>query len=122
MLWKFAEVIALGSVKEIKYWIYGQFKMHPSDAYTLDLKILVDMIIAHSRVKEEEFDEKMSILAWQTSLLMTATGNYKKGIKPKDLYTSIFDKKEDAKVNNAVDIDTLRQQLLDTFSDSITQG
>ena len=34
----------------------------------------------------------MQRTAWQTALLMTATGNYgKKGIEPKKLYTPVFD-------------------------------
>lgn len=37
----------------------------------------------------------MQRLAWQTAYLMNATGNFKKNIKPTDLYQSIFDKDED---------------------------
>ncbi len=37
----------------------------------------------------------MQRLAWQTAYLMNATGNFKKNIKPTDLYQSVFDKDED---------------------------
>lgn len=37
----------------------------------------------------------MQRLAWQTAYLMNATGNFKKNIKPTDLYQSVFDRDED---------------------------
>jgi hypothetical protein len=41
-----------------------------------------------------EGDIEMQRLSWQTSLLMSATGNYgKKGIEPKKLYKPLFDEK-----------------------------
>lgn len=97
--------------------------MSPSEAYSMDMRVLGDMIAAHMRVQEEELDEKMSLLAWQTSLLMTATGNYKKGIKPKDLYVSMHERQvEDHKNSEPVDIEALRTELLNTFSDSVAEG
>jgi hypothetical protein len=37
-------------------------------------------------------DKTLQRTAWQTSLLMTATGNYgKKGVEPKKLYKPVFD-------------------------------
>ena len=97
--------------------------MSPSEAYSMDMRVLGDMISAHMRVQEEEFDERMSLLAWQTSLLMTATGNYKKGIKPKDLYVSIYERQaKEQKNSEPVDIEALRTELLNTFSDSMAEG
>ena len=75
------------------------------------------MIIAYNRHQEELFDEKMSMLAWQTSLLMNATGNYKKAIKPKDLYTSLEDrKKKETKGTKPVEnMEELRTDILSVF-------
>ena len=98
--------------------------MSPSEAYSVDLRIIGDIITAKLRYHEEQLDEQMSMLAWQTSYLMTATGNYKKGVKPKDLYVSIADRKAEAEklLREPEDIEALRKELLNTFSDSIAEG
>lgn len=80
------------------------------------------MIIARSKVEQATFEEKMQMLAWQTSLLMNATGNFKKKIKPSDLYST-----EDSNANNEKQLNVvnskdlkkqLQEELLSTFSDS----
>lgn len=82
------------------------------------------MILAHNRIEEEEQDEKMQMLAWQTALLMNSTGNYKKKIKPKDLYTPMADAKvqeQQSKYNkqNASEVKKqLQEELLSAFADS----
>ena len=97
--------------------------MSPSEAYSMDMRVLGDMIKAQIRVKEEQMDEYLSVIAWQTAYLMTATGNYKKGIKPKDLYVPMSERRaEIEKKSEPVDIDALRKELLDTFSDSMAEG
>lgn len=52
----------------------------------MNLIILADMIRACGRAEEDSFNTKMQMLAWQTALLMNSTGNYKKKIKPTDLF------------------------------------
>lgn len=44
------------------------------------------MIRASAKAEEDSFNSKMQMLAWQTALLMNSTGNYKKKIKPTDLF------------------------------------
>lgn len=49
------------------------------------------MANAQFRSEEEAFDREYQRTAWQTALLMNATGNYKKQIKPDSLYKSPYD-------------------------------
>ncbi|MDT0155635.1 hypothetical protein Q9R51_26345 [Priestia aryabhattai] len=55
------------------------------------------MAAAFYKRREQDMDEKMMILAWQTSHIMNSSGNYKKAIKPSDIYKSIFDEDENKK-------------------------
>lgn len=84
--------------------------------YELDLYILVKLIKSVMDKEAREQDLEMQRLAWQTSYLMTATGNYKTPVKPDKLYTSIYAQKEKEKeVINKVDIEAKRKELLETF-------
>ncbi|MDA1509571.1 hypothetical protein PDJ86_22190 [Bacillus cereus group sp. TH36-2LC] len=50
------------------------------------------MVNAKMYYRSLDGDTEMQRTAWQTSLLMSATGNYgKKGIEPKKLYKPQFD-------------------------------
>lgn len=79
------------------------------------------MLQAQIRKDDEDFDIKMQMLAWQTALLMNSTGNYKKRIRPDDLYTTLAEvneketlvTKDSSKVKKA-----LQEELLSTFTDS----
>ena len=81
-----------------------------------------DMILAQIKVEEENLDEQMQLMAWQTALLMNSTGNYKKKIKPKDLYTPMAEiNEQEEKQNNLSGSDAkkkLQEELLSTFADS----
>ena len=62
----------------------------------------LDLANAQYRVEEENWDREYQRTAWQTALLMNATGNYgKKQIKPDMLYKSpledLADKAKDKK-------------------------
>lgn len=46
------------------------------------------MVIANAKKREEEVDLQLNLLAWQTSHIMNSSGNYKKQVKPEDLYKS----------------------------------
>lgn len=80
------------------------------------------MILAQIKVEEENLDEQMQLMAWQTALLMNSTGNYKKKIKPKDLYTPMAEiNEQEEKQNNLSGSDAkkrLQEELLSTFADS----
>lgn len=52
------------------------------------------MATAFYKRREMDMDEKMMILAWQTSHIMNSSGNYKKAIKPSDIYKSINEQDE----------------------------
>lgn len=61
----------------------------------------LDLANAQYRAEEEQWDREFQRTAWQTALLMNATGNYgKKQIKPEMLYKSPFEEK--AKADNSV--------------------
>ncbi len=58
----------------------------------------LDLANAQYRAEEEQWDREFQRTAWQTALLMNASGNYgKKQIKPEMLYKSPFE--ELAKAN-----------------------
>ena len=84
------------------------------------MPVLIDMLKAFSKKEEQEFDLKMQVVAWQTAMLMNSTGNYKKKIKPEDLYTPISEMKEEAQEVYNPDLKAqLQAELLSAFSDSL---
>ncbi|ELU5588602.1 hypothetical protein SCB17_003125 [Clostridium perfringens] len=90
--------------------------MRASELFDTDLAILKDYIVAHIKAEEEELDKQMQVIAWQTALLMNSTGNYKKSIKPTDLYTSIFEEDNTpAGVHKVENKKALEEELLQTF-------
>ena len=85
----------------------------------MDLAVLGEWIKAHSRAEQEAFDEKMQMVAWQTALLMNSTGNFKKKIKPTDLYTPLaeVDRGQVAE-HKPEDKKALQDELLSAFAGS----
>jgi len=64
----------------------------PDQLYSLTLPEFWSMVDAKLYYNALDQDIEMQRLAWQTSLLMTASGNYgKKGVKADKLYKSNFD-------------------------------
>jgi hypothetical protein len=64
----------------------------PDQLFNLTLPEFTDMVSAKLYFKSLDGDTEMQRTAWQTSLLMSATGNYgKKGVDPKKLYKPQFD-------------------------------
>ena len=61
---------------------------------------------------------QMQMLAWQTSLLMNSTGNFKKKIKPSDLYNSMKEVEEKKKPENTKTKEELQADLLKAFASS----
>lgn len=97
--------------------------MKPWELYELDLFCLDEMIASKIRKENEDFDINMQMLAWQTALLMNSTGNYKKRIKPSDLYSPSNDEEAEkqekfSKEDIAEVKKKLQEDLLSTFSDS----
>lgn len=81
------------------------------------------MIASQIRKENEDFDINMQMLAWQTALLMNSSGNYKKRIKPSDLYSPNNDeeaeKQEKFSKEDVAEVrKKLQEDLLSTFSDS----
>ncbi|MFR7272443.1 hypothetical protein ACLVL5_06065 [Streptococcus pneumoniae] len=71
---------------------YGLLGLTPDTLFSLSLKEYTDMVNAKLYYQAYEDDLEMQRLAWQSSLLMSATGNYgKKGIDMKKLYRPRFD-------------------------------
>lgn len=86
--------------------------------YELDINILSKLLKAEIDKELHDYDVSMRKLAWQTSYLMNATGNYKNPVKPEKLYTSIFDKTKKAENKKPLpnsDIQKKRDELLKTF-------
>ena len=84
----------------------------------MDLEQLGEWIFAVARAEQEEVDNQMQMLAWQTALLMNSTGNFKKEIKPSDLYTPMADSTQNKPEYSAEDKKKLQEELLSTFSNS----
>ena len=84
----------------------------------MDLVHLGEIILAFMQVEEEQIDIKMQMLAWQTALLMNSTGNYRKKVKPEDLYKSIaeIEKEEKQKSMTVEDKKKLEEELLTLFN------
>lgn len=63
----------------------------PEEFWTMGLIDFLDVADAQYRAEEELWDREYQRTAWQTALLMNATGNFgKKQIKPEQLYKSPF--------------------------------
>lgn len=85
--------------------------------YDLDINILSVLLKAEIDKELFEFDMSMKKLAWQTSLLMNATGNFKTPVKPDKLYESNRDKQLNEKkaTTSKKEVETKRADLLKTF-------
>lgn len=71
---------------------YGLLGLLPDQLFALTLPEFLDMANAKMYYRSLDGDTEMQRTAWQTSLLMSATGNYgKKGVDPKKLYKPQFD-------------------------------
>lgn len=70
---------------------YGLLGLMPEQLFNLTLPEFFDMVNAKMYQDGLNNDRTMQQLAWQTALIMTSSGNYKKGVDPKKLYTATFD-------------------------------
>lgn len=98
---------------------YGLLDLTPDQLFSLTLPELYDMANAKVYYMHRKSDTEMQRTAWQTALLMSATGNYgKKGIDPKKLYKPVFDEsgkpiedKEEKAVYVAIDKEVKETKL-----------
>lgn len=96
----------------------------PHDLFSLTLPEFYDMVNAKLHYQAIESDLEMQRTAWQTALLMSATGNYgKKGIEPKKLYKPQYDEhgrkvadKEGQGVFNPIDKEIKETKLNELFA------
>jgi hypothetical protein len=71
---------------------YGLLELKHDELFSLTTVEFWDMVNARMLRQYVNEDREMERLAWQSSLLMSATGNFgKKGIKPKKLFERQFD-------------------------------
>jgi hypothetical protein len=76
----------------VKRYGYGLLGLLPDQLFSLTLPEFLDMVNAKLTIHAINEDKEMERLSWQTSLLMTATGNYgKKGIDKDKLYKRQYD-------------------------------
>lgn len=94
---------------------YAVMKLLPDQFKSLEINDFVEMYVAYKNLENKEFDEKMTQLAWQTSLIMNSSGRYKKGLKPSDLYKPFSVGTVNTKVEEK-SIEELREELKASFS------
>lgn len=97
--------------------MYGHFRLIPSQVEGLSLIEISEMVRGLLDWMEMETDRTMQVTAWQTALLMTASGNYKRGVKPEKLYEPLEKrkKKENQKKSNKASIAKQREELKELF-------
>ncbi|MFT8313244.1 MAG: hypothetical protein ABF633_03200 [Clostridium sp.] len=84
--------------------------------YEVDINILAVLIKAEINREKHENDLTMQRLAWQTALLMNATGNFKKPVKPAKLYSPATQQKKKVTVEKKEDIEAKRAELMKRFN------
>lgn len=64
----------------------------PDQLFSLTLPEFFDMVNAKLSAEAVQLDKEYERTAWQTSLIMTSSGNYgKKGIDPSKLFKRLYD-------------------------------
>lgn len=99
----------------LKEYGLGVFRLSPDEFWDMGIKDFYDMIVSYSKVKQKEVDLTMQQIAWQTSLLMNSSGNYKKKIKPEDLY-KISDPEEEKQKPNKEPIKYSKEESKEHFN------
>lgn len=95
---------------------YGYLKLSPDALWSLSSREFVDMYEAYITRENEEFDAEMQRTSWFTSLLMNATGNYKKEIKPDKLYKPMEKQKTQTKEYQKDYVEKQREALMQKFN------
>jgi hypothetical protein len=89
--------------KELKRWSFGALKLKPEEFWSLTLFELNDMLDAFNHEEKRQDDMLNQRIAWQTSHIMNASGNFKKRIKPEDLYKPMAHKEAEEEKQNIVE-------------------
>lgn len=102
---------------------YAYYRMDYLTLYEeLDVYTLGEMFKAQMDMEEREQDRQLQVLAWQTSLLMNATGNYKKPVKPDTLYTPMIETKQAQNTKQKKDdFKQKQEELMKTFGITMEQ-
>jgi hypothetical protein len=96
---------------------YGYLKLKPNELWELSACEFADMYFAYSEVLNEDFDINMQRTSWFTALLMNASGNFKKHIKPDKLYEPLeARKKKENKAFQKSYVDEQREVLKKKFN------
>ncbi|MDF2010192.1 hypothetical protein [Priestia megaterium] len=95
---------------------YGYLKLTPDTLWSLSTREFVDMYEAYIEREEETFDLEMQRTSWFTSLLMNATGNYKKEIKPDKLYQPLEKQKTQTEEYQKEYVEKQREALKEKFN------
>ncbi|WP_179865958.1 phage tail assembly chaperone [Bacillus pseudomycoides] len=69
----------------MKRWGFGTLKLKPNEFWSLTIWELIEMMRYHNEEEAQKLEREEYRIAWQTSLLMNATGNYKRAITPEKL-------------------------------------
>ena len=91
-------------------------KLKPSELWILSPCELVDMYEADIDAVNEMFDTEMQRTSWFTALLMNASGNYKKQIKPDKLYVPIAKQKTQTVEHQVGYVEKQREELKKKFN------
>lgn len=69
----------------MKRWAFGTLKLKPNEFWKLTFSELLEMMRYHNEEEAKKIEREEFLIAWQTALLMNATGNYKRAITPEKL-------------------------------------
>jgi hypothetical protein len=99
---------------------YGFYKMNADELYDMDCMTLSEMFLAVINMDNKKLDDQMQVTAWQTALLMNATGNYKLPVKSENLYVPLRDRdkaKDGEALKETISQERTRKQeeLMKTF-------
>jgi hypothetical protein len=95
---------------------YGSLKLQPSVLWELSARELVDMFEASIEIVDEDLDREYQRTSWFTSLLMNATGNFKKKIQPDKLYIPLAKQKTQTVEYQKEYVDSQREELKKKFN------
>lgn len=97
--------------EDLKFFGYGLLNLTPNQLFEMTIGEIFDMVVAYYKRRDDELDEQMSILAWQTSHIMNSSGNYKKAIKPSELYSNESDSDSNSQELTPIDRDIKNEKL-----------
>jgi hypothetical protein len=73
----------------MKHWGFGALKLKPDEFWEMSVCEFGEMLEAFVEEEKRQDDMRNQRTAWQTALIMTSSGNYKRPIQPTDLYKPI---------------------------------